>query len=426
MPPKKGSRKSASKASKKKKTSSKASSKASANTPPVSARSWQDIFLNYTIFDTISTQLNPRDLFALRATTKQLAGSFDTLFKTQWNINSSLGRFSRDPVRFRSMMAQCDALISGSFALQFFARKVWMDSDLDIYVQSGPAKRPQAFGQYLLAEEGYTLDNAKHVDIYGSDDPRREVIKVETYVRAEDAGHKSTIQIITTCTHPVDTILTSFYTTAVVNIITWQSAYAVFPDITFRDMKTFPLDGMKDYYRPLLEKYARRGWTTFEVSSAQDARWARSLYTDKDIRRVGDSLSWKIALDTNDVVHGGSDYVLEFSTFNLFECGGGWYRILWSMFQSCVLQHRYFNPQGRKDDFWFSIGPKLEKMSEEALSKLKDRPKAIPQSLKADESDEQSSYWFLYAGDIHKNTPKGWTYYDDEIPKWFEEWQKQN
>lgn len=65
---------------------------------------------------------------------------------------------------------------------------------------------------------------------------------------------------------------------------------------------------------------------------------------------------------------------------------------------------------GTQGRFLVSIGPKLEKMSEVALSKLKDRPKAIPRSLKAGASDEESDYWFLYAGEIHKNAPKGWTY----------------
>ncbi|KAE8452790.1 hypothetical protein EG329_013062 [Mollisiaceae sp. DMI_Dod_QoI] len=146
-------------------TPSKVSSE-SAVREPLFSRTWRDLFLNYTIFEIICTHLNPRDLFALRATTKQLSKSFYTLFKTQWNINRSLSRFSRDPVRFRSMMAQCDALISGSFALQFFARTVWMDADLDIYVQSYPTKNAAVFGDYLIAGEGYALDNVEEMNGY--------------------------------------------------------------------------------------------------------------------------------------------------------------------------------------------------------------------------------------------------------------------
>lgn len=41
-----------------------------------------------------------------------------------------------------------------------------MDADLDIYVQSIPTKKVGAFGDYLIAEEGYTLDNVKEMDEY--------------------------------------------------------------------------------------------------------------------------------------------------------------------------------------------------------------------------------------------------------------------
>lgn len=172
MPPKKKAR------TKKEKKS--ASSSSSSKVPIKTGPTWNDVFLNSVVFDNLCTFLNPRDLFALRATTKQLSDSFDTLFKTQWNINRSLGRFSRDPVQFRSMMAKCDALISGSFALQFFARTVWMDSDLDIYIESYPEVKIKTFGEYLAAEEGYALDNTKGIHDYS--DHNKNVVKVWIYL----------------------------------------------------------------------------------------------------------------------------------------------------------------------------------------------------------------------------------------------------
>jgi hypothetical protein len=56
-----------------------------------------------------------------------------------WNVNTRLRRFFDDPVAFRAKLGQCDALIAGSFALQFFEGVVWRES--------GPgrcgARRPQ-------------------------------------------------------------------------------------------------------------------------------------------------------------------------------------------------------------------------------------------------------------------------------------------
>ena len=51
-------------------------------------------------------------------------------------------------------MASCDALISGSFALQFFGRFSWHRSDLDMNIQQG---REDSLERYLLEVEGYQL-----------------------------------------------------------------------------------------------------------------------------------------------------------------------------------------------------------------------------------------------------------------------------
>lgn len=49
-------------------------------------------------------------------------------------------------------MSQCDAVISGSFAIQFFDDVFWPESDLDLYVQSEHAEN---FRKYLCGKEGY-------------------------------------------------------------------------------------------------------------------------------------------------------------------------------------------------------------------------------------------------------------------------------
>lgn len=41
----------------------------------------------------------------------------------------------KDPVEFRSQMSRHGAIISGSFALQFFERTMWPDADLDIWIE---------------------------------------------------------------------------------------------------------------------------------------------------------------------------------------------------------------------------------------------------------------------------------------------------
>ena len=58
---------------------------------------------------------------------------------------------------FRSLQAATGTLISGSSALQFFDRKVWPESDLDLYAY---ARHRREVGRWLLAE-GYRYKPAK-------------------------------------------------------------------------------------------------------------------------------------------------------------------------------------------------------------------------------------------------------------------------
>ncbi len=52
-------------------------------------------------------------------------------------------------------MCEYDALISGTFVLQYFERVLWEESDLDIFIKQGDGA--DASGRYLVKEEGYVL-----------------------------------------------------------------------------------------------------------------------------------------------------------------------------------------------------------------------------------------------------------------------------
>lgn len=54
-------------------------------------------------------------------------------------------------------MGKHDALISGSFAIQFFERVMWKESDLDIFIGQGPGA--EALEDYLCKQEGYSLSH---------------------------------------------------------------------------------------------------------------------------------------------------------------------------------------------------------------------------------------------------------------------------
>ncbi|KIJ33308.1 hypothetical protein M422DRAFT_183470 [Sphaerobolus stellatus SS14] len=70
-----------------------------------------------------------------------------------YDVNRILRRFFSDPIAFRSLQARTGTLISGSVAVQFFARTIWTDSDLDLYV---PPESVTAVSKWLQ-KNSYSL-----------------------------------------------------------------------------------------------------------------------------------------------------------------------------------------------------------------------------------------------------------------------------
>ena len=120
---------------------------------------------NYPIFKRFCDLLSIAEIVALTRTCKALSNLYRYLLPMHWDIDKNLRRFVDDPYRFRSQMGKCDALISGSFAVQFFERVTWTASDLDIFIQEG--NRANAFKEHLIKIEGYALVKSQHREPYG-------------------------------------------------------------------------------------------------------------------------------------------------------------------------------------------------------------------------------------------------------------------
>lgn len=107
------------------------------------------------MFKNICPYLGIGEIVALTRTCKKLSNLYQILLKRQWDVDAGLRRFVDDPLQLRSQLRKHSAIISGSFALQFFERVVWEDSDLDIYARADLAAIGLA--EYLCEAEGYSL-----------------------------------------------------------------------------------------------------------------------------------------------------------------------------------------------------------------------------------------------------------------------------
>ena len=128
---------------------------------------------HYPIFSRICGYLPIGAIISLTQTCKTFSSLYQNLLPLQWNIDRTLRRFVRDPQALRSQMAKCEALISGSVALQFFERVVWPESDLDIYVEHG--SHAKAFRKYIKDCEGYKFTHKSNsFELY----PAFNIVKV--------------------------------------------------------------------------------------------------------------------------------------------------------------------------------------------------------------------------------------------------------
>lgn len=112
---------------------------------------------DHPLYDPILSCCNAAELLRLARTCKAFRNTVLDFIPRAFNINRNLLQFFADPIGFRIMLSDTGAIVSGSFALQFFIRAYYPLSDLDIYVE---AKKSEHVGQWLL-RNGYTYVPAK-------------------------------------------------------------------------------------------------------------------------------------------------------------------------------------------------------------------------------------------------------------------------
>ena len=255
-------------------------------------------------------------------------------------------------------------------------------------------------------------------------------------MRTRDDSTEAQIQIIHTQGTPVLTILKNFYTTLVVNIISWNKAYAVFPQPSFLYHKTYLLIGVTDYFGKLLSKYGKRGWTVQGHLWPEDEESHKSML---EPRRLGDKWTWIIPLDQTGVSRPSTpDSVLEYSTFDLCkqeynQPHPGYYSVEVMGFRSLVLGYNYVSLVDYADPwgFWTTFaGPRLERLSMIELCKIPSelRPPVVQARLdlvRSRMSDpDQDNQTKLYNLESAIGTDIELSYYDHEIPSWYAEWEK--
>ncbi|KAG7098196.1 hypothetical protein E1B28_000164 [Marasmius oreades] len=226
--------------------------------------------------------LSSGDIRVYGRTCKDARGQVDAYWKRALNISRLLLPFFTDHKArdFRIIQAATGALISGSTALQFFARTRYPDSDLDVYVEHRFALELLSF----LEAIGYTFVSTEQPPNKHLPDLRVIVERAASIM----AGHivagytpgtgiagvynmrkaDKVIQVITATESPMDIIL-NFHSTVVMNAISYSHAYSLYPSATFNHSLSLvsycgESVGRNEGAEIARKKYISRGWKMVE------------------------------------------------------------------------------------------------------------------------------------------------------------------
>lgn len=398
----------------------------------------------HVVFDNIYQRLEIKDIVAVSRTCKRLSSFYSNMLPCRWNINRRLARFVNDPKEFRSRLGQADALISGTFALQFFAQLYWLDSGLDIYVRQGA--KADTLIRYIGEDKSYEFD---HSYGWSDNDQHRTLTKVSLCDSVSKLhAHKTKVLIFRrtvppgspqirfhlTRTLPLHSILTDCaFSTAHVNIITWNKAYCMFPNVTFIDRRMYFLHNPDEALGQILSKYSAHGWRTSEWVDYDQTKGCNKPGIRENFRRVGDSSSWVIPLNLHKIrTPESSDSILESCTFQIFPDSGPQksrhavtglktFSIGAQIFSCCMLKHNYtfHTPDASWSRF---LRENLSRMIMLEILKTGDAD-LIARTRQPDFMLGDHKCCPLLRTRPRFQRPEGWEYVDHMIPSWLEEWK---
>lgn len=227
---------------------------------------------------------------------------------------------------------------------------------------------------------------------------------------------------------PVQSLLEHGASTAIVNFVTWNKAYSIFPLCTCIHRKSYVLQ-CRHTSSTTMPWLSRHGWKIQEVMWPEEQRSNHPIRHD---RRIGDRFSWVIPLDISQVEWPKKpDFVVETACFSISaeryspprpslcrEIGDGVesmsYTITTRPFTSKCLKYTYLPSS-------IAMGEFLRRRADVAtLMELKMldpsvRPRNYPRLTHNTRNLDRSLEDF--------QPPATWRYWDDEFPSWQLAWE---
>ncbi|KAI0076948.1 hypothetical protein K474DRAFT_1662339 [Panus rudis PR-1116 ss-1] len=277
------------------------------------------LITNDLLFRIIFDYCSPGSLLRCARLSRDAYAAVKWYMARTFDINKLLSRFFDDPVAFRSMQAKTATLISGSTALQFFDRSFYPDSDLDLYVWM---KHRIDVGKWLMSA-GYVFqpnssqdpkfnkaimdDRVTTAEGLGLYSGMVGVAGVFTFVKPTQEGKVPLkVQMIVAVHAPMEIIL-YFHSTVVMNVISYEKAYSLYPWATFEEKRAIVCRSWGIKQEEGIAKYRSRGWEMLWYVRARELQStaARNYPTHPSFlfgnRWITDRHVWSIPLDLTGV-----------------------------------------------------------------------------------------------------------------------------
>ena len=212
--------------------------------------------------------------------------------------------------------------------------------------------------------------------------------------------------------------------------MSWNRAYSLFALPTSIQRKSYLLHPRDERTTKEEARHdSEKGWHVQSVTFPEEERRNHPV---RQRRHIGDRYTWTIPFDTRKVKGSTTpDYVLEHAYFKIYLPGGlgrrhydeeseserHCYPLRMRGLESSVLKHTYFYCEGNMRVF---LQDRLYSLTNSQLRKLD--PAQRPTNY-----DEVLSHCYYHNFDKaleRFKPPASWTYYDDQIPAWYKEFEK--
>ncbi|KAI5891523.1 uncharacterized protein SCHCODRAFT_01096993 [Schizophyllum commune H4-8] len=255
-----------------------------------------------TCDDDLLSSLTPKEMFSLARTCAIMHSKVQNYLRRAFNIDAALERFiPQDKIStFRDMQHSTDAIISGSFALRFLGRYDWEVNDLDLYVEERCVEEVRdclvdiGYRYRARADQVRDFDAELDRSLSRADDDHYPIDALKAAFNFHMG--KRTIQLLVTGSAVLDVVL-RFHSTAVMNVITHSTAYALYPETTFHERRSLWMRPLceSEKLQVAYEKYEDRGFRMVQSIHRSEAADA-ACELGKRFRWIGDAMTWVLPL----------------------------------------------------------------------------------------------------------------------------------